>query len=41
MMYAVTFICAAAFAAWLIHKGLHWWDDELDVTSTIDPTSLE
>lgn len=29
MMYVATAIGYGLFAAWLIHKGLHWHDDEL------------
>ena len=25
-MYVITFVCAAAIAAWMIHKGKHWYD---------------
>ena len=34
MMYAVTLICYGLFSAWLIHKGLHWHDDELAEAET-------
>lgn len=29
MMYIATAIGYGLFSAWLIHKGLHWHDDEL------------
>ena len=29
MMYAVTLISYGLFSVWLIHKGLHWHDDQL------------
>ena len=28
-MIAVTLVCYAAFAAWLIYKGYHWNDDKI------------
>ena len=30
MMYAVTLIGYGLFAAWLIYKGYHWYDNILD-----------
>lgn len=35
MMYIATAIAYGLFSAWLIHKGLHWHDDEL-VEAVID-----
>lgn len=40
MMYWITLGGAVAFAAWLINKGLHWWDDVLEEYD-IDPLDLE
>lgn len=29
MMYAVTLILTVAFMAWMMNKGLHWYDEVL------------
>lgn len=30
MMYVITLVCAVSFTAWLMNKGAHWWDDEIN-----------